>query len=63
MSESLFCFVALFMLAVFLVQTHLYEERAEQPDADAEGDDEPEINAHCFYARQPIDTCAQADAE
>ena len=36
MSESLFCFVALFHLAVFLVQTHLYEERAEETDADAE---------------------------
>ena len=36
MSESLFCFVALFLLAVFLVQTHLYEEGTEKHEADAE---------------------------
>lgn len=51
------------MLAVFLVQTHLYKERAEQPDSDTTGDDEPEIDALGCCARQPVDTCAQADTE
>lgn len=48
---------------LLLDDMHLREEGAEQADADAEADDEPEEDVFRVDAGEPVDECAEAEAE